>query len=67
MPGWFMKTEYGRHSMAAFYPIVVPDVPPPRASGEAIDFKKWVQTISTSLVYRFNSGGRSLPSLSSIS
>jgi outer membrane immunogenic protein len=51
-PGWFMKTEY----RSAFYNRVtlpetlisgVPD-------GFATTFKPYVQTISTSLVYRFN-------------
>ncbi|WP_257170797.1 outer membrane protein [Bradyrhizobium sp. SRS-191] len=51
-PGWFMKTEYrsayyGRASL------------PETAVGatapfQTVTFKPWVQTISTSLVYRFN-------------
>jgi outer membrane immunogenic protein len=51
-PGWFMKTEY----RSAFYDRVtlpetlVSGVP----TGFATTFKPWVQTISTSLVYRFN-------------
>ena len=59
-PGWFMKTEY----RSAFYdrislpttigPGFAPAVGP---TGTAITFKPWVQTISTSLVYRFNWGG----------
>jgi outer membrane immunogenic protein len=59
-PGWFMKTEY----RSAFYDrVTLPTtfVPPFGApgglTGEAITFKPWVQTISTSLVYRFNWGG----------
>ena len=54
-PGWFWKTEY----RSAFYDrITLPETPvgggvPP----SAITFKPWVQTISTSLVYRFNWGG----------
>jgi outer membrane immunogenic protein len=54
-PGWFMKTEY----RSAFYNrIALPEtlvggVP----LGQAITFKPFVQTISTSLVYRFNWGG----------
>jgi len=54
-PGWFMKTEY----RSAFYDRVTrPEtlvVGGP--TGSAITFKPWVQTISTSLVYRFNWGG----------
>jgi outer membrane immunogenic protein len=51
-PGWFMKTEY----RSAFYErITLPETfigggP----TGTAATFKPWVQTISTSLVYRFN-------------
>jgi outer membrane immunogenic protein len=61
-PGWFMKTEY----RSAFYDrislpttVVAGNVfgVPPGLSGEAITFKPWNQTISTSLVYRFNWGG----------
>jgi outer membrane immunogenic protein len=55
-PGWFMKTEY----RAAYFQS--------RAINERLDidgtlagvdvrFKPLVQTISTSLVYRFNWGG----------
>jgi outer membrane immunogenic protein len=50
-PGWFMKTEY---RSAFFDRITLPEtlvVP-----GSAVTFKPWVQTISTSLVYRFNWG-----------
>jgi outer membrane immunogenic protein len=51
-PGWFMKTEYRgayftRATLPEFTPAGVLD-------GDAITFKPWVQTISTSLVYRFN-------------
>jgi outer membrane immunogenic protein len=54
-PGWFMKTEY----RTAFYdrvtlPETVVGVGP---LGQGITFKPIVQTISTSLVYRFNWGG----------
>jgi outer membrane immunogenic protein len=57
-PGWFMKTEY---RAAYFDRVTLPET----ASGElgtgptgfADTFKPFVQTISTSLVYRFNSGG----------
>jgi outer membrane immunogenic protein len=55
-PGWFMKTEY----RSAFYDrISLPqtNVVTGALRGEALTFKPWVQTISTSLVYRFNSGG----------
>ena len=55
-PGWFMKTEY---RSAFFDRITLPvtfvgagPVPLP----VAVTFKPWVQTISTSLVYRFNWG-----------
>ena len=54
-PGWFMKTEY----RSAFYDRV--SLPETLVGGGApigaITFKPWVQTISTSLVYRFNWGG----------
>jgi outer membrane immunogenic protein len=54
-PGWFMKTEY----RSAFYdrvtlPESFADTGLPTA--DSITFKPWVQTISTSLVYRFNWG-----------
>jgi outer membrane immunogenic protein len=55
-PGWFMKTEY----RSAFYDrITLPEkyVVGGLTTGNAVTFKPWVQTISTSLVYRFNSGG----------
>jgi outer membrane immunogenic protein len=56
-PGWFMKTEY----RSAFYDrISLPQTrvaAPGVLNGLAITFKPWVQTISTSLVYRFNWGG----------
>ena len=52
-PGWFMKTEY----RSAFYDratlpesFVANGLPTP----DSVTFKPWVQTISTSLVYRFN-------------
>jgi len=56
VPGLFMKTEY----RAAFYDrISLPetDVATGALNGGAVTFKPWVQTISTSLVYRFNWGG----------
>ena len=54
-PGWFMKTEY----RSAFYDrITLPETNTPASgggtTGVAVTFKPWVQTISTSLVYRFN-------------
>lgn len=57
-PGWFMKTEY----RSAFYDrITLPETFTPAfgggLTGTAVTFKPWVQTISTSLVYRFNWSG----------
>jgi outer membrane immunogenic protein len=54
-PGWFMKTEY----RSAFYDrITLPETFVGGApTGFATTFKPWNQTISTSLVYRFNWGG----------
>ncbi|WP_028346254.1 outer membrane protein [Bradyrhizobium murdochi] len=58
-PGWFMKTEY----RSAFYDrISLPETFAPASgfagpTGTAVTFKPWVQTISTSLVYRFNWSG----------
>jgi outer membrane immunogenic protein len=57
-PGWFMKTEY----RSAFYDrISLPGTVTPAFGGGPLGtsttFKPWVQTISTSLVYRFNWGG----------
>jgi outer membrane immunogenic protein len=58
-PGWFMKTEY----RSAFYDrINLPETftaagPGVGLTGSSVTFKPWVQTISTSLVYRFNWGG----------
>ena len=54
-PGWFMKTEYrasefSRVNIQQFY--IGGD-----ATNYAISMKPWVQTVSTSLVYRFNWGG----------
>jgi outer membrane immunogenic protein len=63
IPGLFMKTEY----RSAFYDrISLPTTLVPGnaffgggvgLSGEAVTFKPWTQTISTSLVYRFNWSG----------
>ena len=59
-PGWFMKTEY----RSAFYdkksvPLLtdVTNLP----VGQSLRFNSWNQTISTSLVYRFNWGGSVVP------
>jgi len=57
-PGWLMKTEY----RSAFYDrATLPETFVPAfgggATGTAATFKPWVQTVSTSLVYRFNWGG----------
>jgi outer membrane immunogenic protein len=51
-PGWFMKTEY----RSAYYDrITLPEsFVGGGLTGAAVTFKPWVQTISTSLVYRFN-------------
>jgi outer membrane immunogenic protein len=59
-PGWFMKTEY----RSAYYDrVTLPTTFAPgnafnggavALTGLAVTFKPWVQTISTSLVYRFN-------------
>jgi outer membrane immunogenic protein len=55
-PGWFMKTEY----RAAYYNTKnISELfdGTNLSNGRDITFKPWVQTISTSLVYRFNWGG----------
>jgi outer membrane immunogenic protein len=58
-PGWFMKTEY----RSAFYDRATlaesfgPASGATGLTGTAVTFKPFVQTISTSLVYRFNWGG----------
>jgi outer membrane immunogenic protein len=52
-PGWFMKTEY----RAAYYDRKsISELADGTNAfvGHDISFKPWVQTISTSLVYRFN-------------
>ena len=52
-PGWFMKTEY----RAAYYDrkdLAVRFDGSNALSTDSVSFKPWVQTISTSLVYRFN-------------
>jgi outer membrane immunogenic protein len=55
-PGWFMKTEY----RAAYYgkkDIAVLQDGTNLLTTDSVTFKPWVQTISTSLVYRFNWSG----------
>ena len=54
-PGWFMKTEY----RAAYFgnKNIHELTPAGTLAGNDIAFKPFVQTISTSLVYRFNWGG----------
>jgi outer membrane immunogenic protein len=53
-PGWFMKTEY---RSAFFDRITLPETfVVPGVAPSSVTFKPWVQTISTSLVYRFNWG-----------
>ena len=54
-PGWFMKTEY----RAAYYDRKTLDetIIGGGPLGLSVNFKPFVQTISTSLVYRFNWGG----------
>jgi len=51
-PGWFMKTEY----RSAFYDTKnISELNLDRTlTGSDITFKPWVQTITTSIVYRFN-------------
>jgi outer membrane immunogenic protein len=56
IPGLFMKTEYRASS---FNRITLPEtfVASGLPDGFADTFKPWVQTVSTSLVYRFNWSG----------
>jgi len=56
-PGWNMKTEYRAAYFDRTSLTVTENGHPANAS---VTFKPWVQTISTSLVYRFNSDGLSL-------
>jgi outer membrane immunogenic protein len=56
MPGLFMKTEY----RAAYYgTATLPEtfIPTGTLTSFAETYKPWVQTVSTSLVYRFNWSG----------
>jgi outer membrane immunogenic protein len=55
-PGWFMKTEYRASYLDSKRLNEKVDVTNALA-GRDITFKPFVQTISTSLVYRFNWGG----------
>ncbi len=59
-PGWFMKTEY----RAAYYDTKnLSELADGTnvSNGRDITFRPLVQTISTSLVYRFNWGGPAVP------
>jgi outer membrane immunogenic protein len=54
-PGWFMKTEY----RAAYYgSVTLPEtvIATGLPTGTSPTFKAWNETVSTSLVYRFNWG-----------
>ena len=55
-PGWFMKTEYRAAYLDRKHLEERVDGTN-AAIGQNITFKPFVQTISTSLVYRFNWGG----------
>jgi outer membrane immunogenic protein len=52
-----MKTEY---RAAYFGRATLPESQDGAPNAVNVTFKPWVQTISTSLVYRFNSDGLSL-------
>jgi len=58
-PGWFMKTEYRSafYDRATLAETFAPGSGAVGLTGTAVTFKPFVQTISTSLVYRFNWGG----------
>ena len=58
-PGWFMKTEYRSafYDRATLAETFAPASGLAGLTGTATTFKPFVQTISTSLVYRFNWGG----------
>jgi outer membrane immunogenic protein len=57
-PGWFMKTEY---RVAEYERVNLPETllvaPGVGTAGLAVSMRPIVQTVSTSLVYRFNWGG----------
>jgi outer membrane immunogenic protein len=55
-PGWFMKTEYRADYFGTKKLNELSDIGN-ISNGQAVSFKPFVQTISTSLVYRFNWGG----------
>ncbi|HLJ00750.1 MAG TPA: porin family protein [Bradyrhizobium sp.] len=55
-PGWFMKTEY-RASYFNRATLAETFIANGALTGNSDTFKPFVQTISTSLVYRFNWGG----------
>jgi len=61
-PGWFMKTEYRSafYDRATLAESFAPASGLAGLTGTATTFKPFVQTISTSLVYRFNWGGAPL-------
>ena len=56
-PGWFMKTEYRAAYLDRKRSSANGSMAPTRRPAVDITFKPFVQTISTSLVYRFNWGG----------
>jgi outer membrane immunogenic protein len=55
-PGWFMKTEYrgAYYDRVGLSETIVASFAPGVLTGNQVTFKPWVQTVSTSLVYRFN-------------
>ncbi|WP_409188949.1 outer membrane protein [Bradyrhizobium sp. RDM4] len=56
-PGWFMKTEYrSAYYDRASLPMTLTPAFGGTPTGLSVTFKPWVQTVSTSLVYRFNAG-----------
>jgi len=52
-PGWFMKTEYRVTEYERKNNLYTPGLV--ALAGDGMSFKPYVQTVSTSLVYRFNS------------
>jgi outer membrane immunogenic protein len=58
-PGWFMKTEY---RVAEYERVNLPETfVGGGATLQAVSMRPIVQTVSTSLVYRFNWGGSLVP------
>jgi outer membrane immunogenic protein len=58
-PGWFIKTEY---RVAEYQRVNLPETfAGGGATGFAVSMRPIVQTVSTSLVYRFNWGGPVVP------